>query len=131
MRDHFISTNVSSAFSLKSFGLVVFIGVGICGVASFANAAQNKPVEPAAFPIEPKASKEIEEVTPCDVQEGNEVTPTTPYVESTNGDVTVVVQNLALCQKNEKILASDIRMVLDGVVLPKLSPTPGPLRQNY
>ena len=68
---------------------------------------------------------------PCEVQEKNNITPTTPYVGSITDDVTLVLQDLDACLMQEKILESDFRLALDGTMLPKLIPTAGPAKQNY
>lgn len=78
-----------------------------------------------------KDDQEPQESSPCDVLEGNQITPTTPYIGSISDDVTLVVRDLKSCLKQQGITASDLRVALDGVVLLKLLPTPGPEKQNY
>jgi hypothetical protein len=70
-------------------------------------------------------------LNPCEVQEKNEFTPTTPYVRSITDDVTVVVRDLDACLKAEGSTAFQLRLALDGTTLPKLLPTMGPSGQNY
>ena len=68
---------------------------------------------------------------PCEVQDKNTITPTTPYISSISDDITSVLRDLDGCLKQQDMLPSDFRVALDGTMLPKLSPIAGPAKQNY
>jgi len=116
----------------KFFSCIAHTVVLLCIAGCLICDAQEKASSAAAKVSDAKkAPEQTPEVNPCDVQEGNNITPTTPYIESTSDDVTVVVQDLDACLKKENILASDLRVAPDGVLLPKILPISGPARQNY
>jgi hypothetical protein len=117
---------------LRKLLILMAVTIGLlCVAARLSYGAQEKPASGASIADAAKAQDQTAESSPCDVQEGNKITPTTPYVASISDDVTLVVQNLSECLKKQKIPAADLRVALDGVMLPKLLPTMGPEKENY
>ena len=68
---------------------------------------------------------------PCQVIDKNAITPTTPYISSISNDVTLVLRDLDGCLRQQGAQVSDLRVALDGTMLPNLLPISGPATQNY
>ena len=117
---------ITELLVLSSAPIVVFSTVG-CPSCE----AQENQAPAASMPNGGKSQQQTAEINSCEVQKENGITPTTPYVASISDDVTLVLRDLEGCLKQQNILASDLRVALDGTALPKLSPIPGPANQNY
>jgi hypothetical protein len=104
--------------------VLCMVGVAVCE-------AQGSRASGTSIAAAENNHEQAAQFDPCEVVENNFITPTTPFISNISDDVTLVLRDLDTCLKREGVLVSDLRVALDGTMLPKLSPIPGPAKQNY